>query len=184
MPRRTVPRTRAEARKTDGGLDRRKVRLTQEQRAERNALIMQYYLASRPERWIAAHPRVLLSQQRVHQIIAEQLKSAASRQGLLSEHAMTVYVERLELLWGRVAPKVMDADPEHGASQLKAVEVGRRILEQFARLYDLNEERTPVLMPPMSDDELDMLDEDSPAYQSLDDLTRYRLRAHRKEASR
>jgi hypothetical protein len=172
-----VPRTKAEARTVDGGLDRRKVRLTLEQRAERNALIMQYYLAARPERWIAAHPRVQLSQQRVHQIIAEQLKSAASRQGLLSEHAMTVYVERLEFLYGRVAPKAAEGD-------LKAIEVGRRLLEQYARLYDLNEERSPALMPPMSDDELDMMDEDSPAYQSLDDLTKYRLRAHRKEASR
>jgi hypothetical protein len=178
-----MPRKTPENRRADGELDRRKVRLTQEQRAERNQLILQFFLAGRSEVWIGKHPKVLLTSPTVHNIIADQLKLAAKRQGLLSDQAMTVYVERLELLWGRVSPRIMDPDPEQAATQLKAIEVGRRLMEQFARLYDLNEERTPVIMPPMADEELDV-DEDSPAFQQLDDLTKYRLKQHRKEQGR
>jgi hypothetical protein len=157
----------------NGHPDRRSARLTQEQRVERDALILQLYLAGRPLDWIAKHPRVTLSMTRVHEIIHRELQALASNQGLAREQALTIYTARLETLIGRVWPQVAEGN-------LKAIEVSRRLLEQYARLYDLNDERNPVtLTPPMSDDELSMLDEASPAFQQLDDLTKYRLKQHR-----
>jgi hypothetical protein len=159
-------------RRVDGNLDRRSARLTAEQRSERNAFIFQAFLAGRTERWIAAHPKVRLTSPWVHDIIKAELTGAAKRQELLSDQAKTIYVERLEMLIARVWPKVMDGD-------LKAIEVSRRLLEQHARFYDLMEERGPLLVPPMSDAEMTDMDESSPGYQMLDELTKYRLKQQR-----
>jgi len=165
--------------KVDGSLDRRSVRLTAEQRNERNDFIFQAFLAGRPERWIAAHHKVQLTRSWVHDIIKAELTGAAKRQELMTEQAKTIYIERLEMLISRVMPRVMDSDPEHSATQLKAIEVGRRLLEQQARFYDFAEERGIIITPPMSDAELSEMDEDSPGFAELDDLTKYRLKQQR-----
>jgi hypothetical protein len=157
--------------RADGKDDRRSVRLSAEERAERNAFILQAFLAGRPERWIARHARVQLSPSWVHDIIKSELQGAAKRQELLTAEAKTIYVERLEMLIGRVMPKVLEGD-------LKAIEVGRRLLEQQARFYDFTEERG-IIVPPMGDAELDNLEEGSPEWDQLDDLTKYRLRQQR-----
>jgi hypothetical protein len=159
-------------RRVDGNLDRRSARLTAEQRQERNAFIFQAFLAGRTERWIAAHPKVMLTSPWVHDIIKAELLGAAKRQELLADQAKTIYVERLEMLISRAWSKVMDGD-------LKAIEVGRRLLEQQARFYDLTEERGIMVTPPMSDAEMADMDENSPGYQMLDELTKYRLRQQR-----
>lgn len=159
-------------RKTDGKDDRRSVRLTNEQRVERNGFIFQAFLAGRPERWIAAHPKVQLTPSWVHDIIKSELQGAAKRQEMLTDQAKTIYVERLEMLISRVMPKVMEGD-------LKAIEVGRRLLDQQARYYDISEEHGIFVTPPMSDAELSDLDEDSPEWERLDDLTKYRLKQRR-----
>jgi hypothetical protein len=164
-------------RRADGNLDRRSARLTEEQRRDRNSFIFQAFLAGRPERWIAAHPKVGLTSAWVHGIIQSELQGAAKRQDLLTDHAKTIYVERLEMLISRAMPKVMEGD-------LKAVEVVRRVLDQQARFYDITEERGPMLVPPMSDAEMDDMDENSPGYALLDDLTKYRLRQQREMGGR
>lgn len=74
---------------------------------------------------------------------------------------------RLETLIRAVWPKVMDGD-------LKAVEVARRVLEQQARLYRLEEQRMGAI-PPMAEQFVDDEDPDE-----LDELARYRLRHRRR----
>ena len=158
-----------------GYVDGRTVRssLTREERAARNELIMNYFLAGRTQQWIAQHPKVQLRQETVWGIIHTELQNMAKRQGLLTPDALTIYVGRLEMLIGQAFPRALQGDP-------KMIEVGRRLLEQYARLYDLApEQRSAVMLPPMSDDELQLLDENSPAFQALDDLTKYRLRQHK-----
>src|SRR6185312_8744288 len=166
-------------RRVDGNLDRRSARLTAEQRRERNEFILTAFLAGRTERWIANNSKVKLTSPWVHEIIKAELTGAAKRQELLTDQAKTIYIERLEMLISRVMPRVMDSDPEHSATQLKAIEVGRRLLEQQARFYDFAEERGIIITPPMSDAELSEMDEDSPGFAELDDLTKYRLKQQR-----
>ena len=156
----------------DGNLDRRSARLTAEQRRERNEFILTAFLAGRTERWIANNSKVKLTSPWVHEIIKAELTGAAKRQELLTDQAKTIYVERLEMLISRAWPKVMEGD-------LKAIEVGRRLLEQQARFYDITEERGPMLVPPMSDAEMTDMDESSPGYALLDELTKYRLKQQR-----
>src|SRR4029077_1039061 len=159
-------------RRVDGKPDRRSARLTNEQREERNEFILTAFLAGPTERRIAANPKLQLSKTWVHDIIKDQLTGAAKRQELLTDQAKTIYVERLEMLISRAWPKVMEGD-------LKAIEVGRRLLDQQARFYDLAEERGGFIVPPLSDAEMTDMDENSPGYALLDELTKYRLKQQR-----
>lgn len=155
-------------------VDGRTVKMSTDERAERNAVILQMFLMARSEAQIARHPQVQLSQPTVHNIIRDELKRAAKRRELLQDQSLTIWVERFETLIYRCWPKV-------AAGDLKAIEVGRRLLETYARINDMFGEGVPggSITPPMSDDELDMVEDGSPAFEALDDLTKYRLRAHR-----
>jgi hypothetical protein len=112
---------------------------------------------------------VNLTGMRVNQIIKQELKNAARHHELLTDQALAIYVTRLETLLKAVWPKVAQQD-------LKAIEVARRLLEQQARLYDLEEDKMPAL-PPMSDQDLSD-DENDPR----DELSKYRMR-HRRRAT-
>lgn len=136
-----------------------------EQRNRRNTLIMQFFFAGWSEREIARHHSVDLTPGRVHQIIAEQMKGLAQRHDMLSDQALPMYIERLETLLKATWPKAVSGD-------LKAVEVARRLLEQQARLWNLEEEGKLPAIPPMSDQELD------------DDETRDQLAAYRARRQR
>ena len=121
---------------------------TKEQREARDATILQLFLSGYSEREIARHPRIQLSGGRVHMIIVEQLEKAGERFGLISEKALIVYSERLEMLiraiWNRA---YSEQDP-------KAIEVARRLLEQQSRLYQISEEGRGMPQAPMGDNEL------------------------------
>lgn len=122
--------------------------MTKEQRETRDANILQLFLSGYSEREIAKHPRIELTGARVHQIIVEQLEKAGERFGLISEKALIVYSERLEMLiraiWNRA---YAEQDP-------KAIEVARRLLEQQSRLYQISDERMGMPMAPMGDNEI------------------------------
>lgn len=138
--------------------------ITRDQREVRDGLILNLFLSGWSEREIAKHPRIALSSPRVHHIIVEQLGKAAERFGLISEKALIVYSERLEMLlkaiWNRA---VGDKDP-------KAIEVARRLLEQQSRLYQISDDRMAMPLAPMGDNELS---------DDVADLQRWRER-HRK----
>jgi hypothetical protein len=142
---------------------------TKEQRERRDALIMQFFFAGWSEREIARHHSVGLTPGRVHQIIDEQMKGLAGRHDLLSDQALPMYIERLETLLKATWPKAVSGD-------LKAVEVARRLLEQQARLWNLEEEGKLPAIPPVSDQEL----EDD---EQLDQLAKYRARRQRRSSS-
>jgi hypothetical protein len=146
--------------------------LTREEMAKRNALIMQMFYSGRTEVSIANSAQVGLSQPRVHEIIVKGLAADSKAQELLTAQSLTIYTARLEFLMSRAWQKIVEGD-------LKAIEVGRRLLEQQARLYGLVEERAPSFpIPPVSDEEL--MDESSPAFNALDDLTKYRIRQRKR----
>lgn len=128
---------------------------------------MTLFIAGNSERDIGRI--VKLTGVRVHQIIKAELKNAARHHDLLNDQALAIYITRLETLLKAVWPQVAKQD-------LKAIEVARRLLEQQARLYDLEEDRMPGL-PPMSEQEL--IDDESGA-DPRDELLKYRMRHRRK----
>lgn len=138
-------------------------------RERRNTLIMQFFFAGWSEREIARHHSVGVTPGRVHQIIAEEMKKLAGRHDLLSDQALPMYIERLETLLKATWPKAVTGD-------LKAVEVARRLLEQQARLWNLEEEGKLPAVPPMTDQELE--DDDA-----ADQLAKYRARRQRRAGS-
>jgi hypothetical protein len=144
--------------------------MTAAQRAERNRNIMALFIAGLSERDIGR--RNNLTGPRVHQIIKAELKSEAQHQQLLTDQALAIYTTRLDFLLTACWPKVRQGD-------LKAIETARRLLEQQARLYDIEEERAPAL-PPMdergSDEEGGMLS-------SLDEYRRRHRRRAEAEAA-
>jgi hypothetical protein len=142
-----------------------KSKLNAQQREERDAQILTLFLAGWPERVIAQHPRVNLSKSRTHDIIVAELDKAAKRFGLISEKALIVYSERLEMLIRAIWPKATGGD-----RNAKDVEVARRLLEQQAKLYQITDDRFGMPIAPMGDNELD---------EDVVELQRYRER-HRK----
>lgn len=141
--------------------------LTNEERSRRDTLIMQMFLSGWSYKDIGRHSHVNLTYARVHAIVTKALNDSASRQALLQDKALAIYVERMEALMKATWPQAMQGD-------LKAVEMSRRLLEQMGRLYDLEEEGkvSGAVLP--SDAELE--DEDA------DELAEYRKR-HRPPAS-
>jgi hypothetical protein len=122
-------------------------RLTPEERETRDTLILRLFLSGYSEREIAKHPRIALSPGHTHQIIVKELGKAAERFGLISEKALVVYSERLEMLLKAIWPKAMDKDT-------KAIEVARRLMEQQSRLYQISDERVGMPIAPLGDNEL------------------------------
>lgn len=138
--------------------------LSRDERERRDGIILNMFLSGATERDIAKSRSVNLSPSRVHRIVVEQLEIAGERFGLISEKALIVYSERLEMLLKAIWPSAIgDKDP-------KAIEVARRLLDQQAKLYQISDERTSMPMAPMGDNELS---------QDVMDLREYRDR-HRK----
>jgi hypothetical protein len=128
---------------------------------------MALFIAGNSEKEIAR--AVGLTGVRVNQIIRRELKNAARHHQLLTDQALAIYTTRLETLIQRTWPGVLKQD-------YKAIELARRLLDQQARLYDLEEERLPGL-PPMTDQELI---EDTHGIDPRDELAKYRLRHRRR----
>lgn len=147
-----------------------KPRLSREEIDTRNFRIFTLFVAGNSEREIGR--AVGLSGGRVNTIIREELKKAGRHRRLLTDEALAVYQSRLETLIRMVWPKV-------AAQDLKAIEVARRVLEQQARLYDLEEERIGAIAP-LAEQEL--ADDDRANPVETDELARYRAR-HSPEAS-
>jgi hypothetical protein len=141
--------------------------MSAEERSRRDFRVMALFIAGNSETEIAR--AVNLTGRRVNQIIKRELKNAARHHELLTDQALAIYVMRLETLLQRVWPQVLKQD-------LKAIEVARRLLDQQARLYDLEEDRLPGL-PPMS--EQDLVD-DNYGIDPRDELSKYRLRHRRR----
>jgi hypothetical protein len=125
-----------------------KPQLPRDQRDARDQLVLSLFLSGWTEREIAKQPRVNLSPSRVHRIIVQQLEIAAERFGLISEKALIVYSERLEMLIKAIWPKAIEKDT-------KAIEVARRLLEQQSKLYQISEDSRGMPLAPMGDNELD-----------------------------
>jgi hypothetical protein len=142
-----------------------KPHLPKEARDVRDTFILRAFLGGASEREIAIHRTVQLSPSQVHRIIIQQLELAGERYGLISERALVVYNERLEVLiraiWTRATAR--DADP-------KAIEIARRLLDQQSKLFQLTDENRGMPIAPIGDNEL---------AQEVADLVEYRER-HRK----
>ena len=136
--------------------------LSRDEIARRNARIMALFIAGHSEREIGR--AVNLTGQRVHQIIKAELKNEARHQKLVTDQALSLYMSRLDMLLKAVWPKVAQQD-------LKAIETARRLLEQQARLYDIEEERVGAL-PPANE----LIDGDEGGVDPRDDLAKYRAR--------
>jgi len=136
--------------------------MSAEDRHRRNTRIMALFVAGNTESEIG---RVVnLTGARVHQILKAELKNAARHRQLLTDQALAIYVTRLETLIRAAWPGVVQQDP-------KFIEIARRLLEQQARLYDLEEDRMPGL-PPMAENELS----DDDGLDPRDELAQYRRR--------
>jgi hypothetical protein len=127
----------------------RRPTLPKEEREKRDALILNLFLSGWSEREIARHQRINLTNGRVHQIIVIELDKAAKRFGLISEKALIVYSERLEMLIRAIWPKATGSEKD-----AKSIEVARRLLAQQSQLYQLSSEGLGMPLPPMGDNEL------------------------------
>lgn len=143
-------------------------RLTKEQREERNDKIIRYFIAGVSEREIGK--LVNLTGQAVHVIIKNHLKDGARHKQLLTDEALAIYTERLDFLLRAAWGGVRNGD-------LKSIETARRILEQQARLYSIEDERQGILPP---QDLLNQLP-DGVDIDPRDELAKFRAR-HRKAA--
>lgn len=148
-----------------GEAPKNRPKLTREEMDQRNFKIMALFMAGNSEREIGR--TVGVTGQRVNQIIKAEMKNAARHHRLLTDEALGVYVTRLETLLKATWVKAMKQD-------LKAIDTARRLMEQQARLYDLEGDRLPGL-PALSDQ---MLGDDSPV--QVDELTKYRMRHRRR----
>jgi hypothetical protein len=142
-------------------------RLNPKERAKRDAFILDLFVAGNTQAVIGAHPQVQLTEARVNQIVAAELKRCAQDHILRNTNAMTIYLSRMEYLVRKAMGHVDDGD-------LKAIEVTRRLMADQAKINDLAEGRVSAgPVPPMSDAELD-------DGEPLDELAAYR--SQRREA--
>lgn len=133
-------------------------------REKRDKLIIDMFLIGHTQQSIAQHPNVQLTQQRVHQIILDEMERGKEDQLLRNANAMSIYLSRLEILIREAMTQVVGGD-------LKAMEVARRLLEQQGKLYGLvvnGPAGRSNVIPPISDNDLEPDDD-------LDELTAYRM---------
>lgn len=138
--------------------------MTKEEREKRNYLIFARFLAGHSEREIGR--AVGLTGTRIHQILKAELKEASRHRQLLTDEALAVYQDRLEMLVKATWPGVV-------RGELKAIEEARRLMEQQARLYNFEEQRQPLL-PSSAEREL-IPDDDAIDPDKLDELSRFRM---------
>lgn len=143
-------------------------RLTPKERQARDSLILDLFVAGNEQQKIATHPQVNLTEARVSQIIRAELDRCAKDHILRNTNAMTIYMARMEYLVRKAMGHVEDGE-------LKAIEVGRRLMADQAKIYDLVEDRISAgPTPPMGDAELDDGD-------PLDELAVYRAQRGKAE---
>lgn len=135
----------------------------------RDALIIRMFLSGASSREIARHPQVDVSFVQVAKIIRNYMSESAEHIKLLSDEALQMYVARTELLLRAAMPKALD---QNNPQQLKAWEGCRRLLEQQARLYGLDEMGGAVPQPPTEQG----LDDDDNEMETVTKLEEYRRR--------
>jgi len=142
--------------------------LTRKERQQRDALILDLFVAGHSQKTIGANAQVNLTDARVNQIIKAELERCAADHILRNANAMTIYMARMEHLVKKAMSHVDNND-------LKAIEVARPLMTDQAKIYDMVDERLSAgPTPPMSDAELDDGD-------VLDELSAYR--AQRKQVN-
>lgn len=138
---------------------------TRQQRATRNAQILQMFLAG------ASYPAIanavgLKSVGTVHDIVQAELAAAGARRGLLTDEAFAVWQERTERLFRAHFGRAVEGDH-------KSAEICRKILAQQASMYQLDhslEGLTSNMGAVDQDDDTDPLNEQEP----MDELARLR----------
>lgn len=134
-----------------------------DERARRDALVWQMFLAGVSYREIGKNPRVRLSCRGVELAVRRQMSGTAQRRNLLTDEAMAVHTERLESLFAAAYAKAVTGN-------VRAGEQCRRLLDQMARVHGLYAGACENPMPEDADDSDDV------GADGLDDLQRFRLR--------
>jgi hypothetical protein len=138
-------------------------RVNADERARRDALVWQMFLAGVSYREIGKNPRVQLSCRGVELAVRRQMSGTAQRRNLLTDEAMAVHTERLESLFATAYAKAVSGNARAG-------EQCRRLLDQMARVRGLY--AGPGERPATDDDD----DSADVGEDGLDDLERFRLR--------
>lgn len=138
---------------------------SKEQRDRRNALILRLFLTGNSARQIATHPDIRLSHVAVSKIIRAELDESVKHVQLLSKEALTMHVQRMELLIRAVMPKALNAEYPQ---QMKAAETARRLLADQARFYGIDTVEAVPQNPgqPIDPDEKD---DNAPSVTALDE---------------
>jgi hypothetical protein len=139
-------------------------RVKADERARRDALVWQMFLAGVSYREIGKNPRVRLSCRGVELAVRRQMSGTAQRRNLLTNEAMAVHTERLESLFATAYAKAVSGNARAG-------EQCRRLLDQMARVHGLYAEAGEHPAFEDGDDASADVGEDG-----LDDLERFRLR--------
>jgi hypothetical protein len=140
-----------------------------DERARRDALVWQMFLADVAYREIGKNHRVQLSCRGVELAVRRQMSGTAQRRNLLTEEAMAVHTERLESLFAAAYAKAISGN-------LRAGEQCRRLLDQMARVHGLYSGRGDDPAPEDADDRDDV------GQDGLDDLERFRRRTQQQVA--
>lgn len=132
------------------------------ERARRDALVWQMFLAGVSYREIGKNPRVQLSCRGVELAIRRQMSRTAQRRHMLTDEAMAVHTERLESLFAAAYAEAVSGD-------VRAGEQCRRLLDQMAHMHGL-------YAGPGADFPAGGADDSDVGEDGLDDLERFRLR--------
>jgi hypothetical protein len=105
---------------------------TKPERERRDALILRMFIQGHSSRAIAQIPEVGLTHQRVLAIIKRELDDTAEHVKLLSKEALSMHLQRQEMLLAKFMPKALK-----GEGDVKSAEYCRRLLSDQARFWGL-----------------------------------------------
>jgi hypothetical protein len=120
------------------------MRLSGEDRATRDVLILRMHLAGITYRDIAA--RVDLSIAGVHKVVKRQLRQSADRRSDLADDAVESYLARMEVLLAANWPKALKGDE-------RSTEQCRRMLDSMARVQGIVPSLAERVVPIRDDDD-------------------------------
>lgn len=142
-------------------------RLSGEERAARDTLVVRLYLAGVVYRDIAKQTGLSLGG--VHKVIKRQLRQSADRRDDLAEDAaIEAYLRRMETLLAATFPAALKGNA-------RSAEQVRRILDSMARIQGLFPSLAERVLPLRDRDGDDDDEEDEALIDPNDELARYRL---------